>query len=847
MNSYISTIARCSKLSPALNRAGIWLLGCMMLGACATPARQGDGNGGSPYPLQMCRSEQEKNCVVGLFRDDQAIKTRDPQGFPKRYLELADPAVRAQHCAENPDVADASGKAKCEVRLKALSGYFNPEDKRPADDDLAVALEGGGSKTAPYSLGVLAGLNEMNLLQTQVRAISSISGGSYAASFLYNRIYDKYIQKEYPQADDYKQWFASCIPDYFIAKPYFQLLKQAAEDTQCGEYLNAADKANNEFRKAYRFQGHVWRNLDLLRGDSEGNLRVQKNWRLAEIGNIGLLTTETAATIPFQFVARTVFRWPLNSSPSKLAYKLGIERQYGYSPNDWRDAGSSDWAHLWNTLNDRRKHRTLSNLYRLEEALIKQRAGLRAPLWIIGTTAPGSVTLTHWIQAAARDPIRQQFEITTHRGFGSGTYGYARQFPDAPFDFMGRNPDGLPILDAVVASAAFFDDDQTQISKQPFRFFSGALQHFGNVTWFSEIRNFNVKDSARYVANLLPWPFYLMQTNKNNDTPYIHLQDGGNTDNSGIFPLLRRGYKKIIYAHGTEDKKARFAAICHLKNQLELDGSYFLTSDDLERIIEKRRMVNPYISKGRFKTYLDALCAAELDESDLLVFDQNPHREPDSHTPAVAKLYCARLADKKDFEPCEDIRKFDLTAAKAAALTGPNPARFDDDLFFNWDSNTKLHFKVYRGDSLDARQYEAPNDVTDLISTIIALVPGISPREIRQQMNDPQSDLAAWEALCTPNAAIQYCHGPDNQVLSTGFKPQIKQGLSCTALAHVIEDTCTSKESSKRPQFPQDSFVAVTLHNTYTSYAAYFDLGRHHVHRALHCVKFPQDCGPAHR
>jgi hypothetical protein len=61
--------------------------------------------------------------------------------------------------------------------------------------------------------------------------------------------------------------------------------------------------------------------------------------------------------------------------------------------------------------------------------------------------------------------------------------------------------------------------------------------------------------------------------------------------------------------------------------------------------------------------------------------------------------------------------------------------------------------------------------------------------------------------------------------------------LPCGALAHVLEDKCKSTEQDgvdiPRPRFPQDELVKLTLHIPYPAYAAYFDLGRAQVRRAL--------------
>lgn len=733
-----------------------------------------------------------------------------------------------------------------------MAAYFNPQKTRAAAQDFGVALEGGGSKAAPFALGTLAGLYELGLLQEPaehgVRAISSISGGSYAASYYYNRLFDR--DEGAPDAGEPADWFRSCIPGLFISQQRFEELRPQAEPSSCreGDPDLDPDRAESGFANQYRFLGHVWTNHDLLRASSRGGLDTDEQLRFAEYGNLLLLGSETLVTVPFQLLARTVFRWPLNSAPSKLAYKLGIERQYGYTPQDWTAAGRSDLAHMIETLR-RRRTRTLRHLAPLQ-------CPGRAPLWIIGTTAPGAISGVQWLAASPRDPLRQQFELTA-TAYGSGIYGYAMQSPDAPFDFLGRNPEGLPIMDAVVASAAFFDDDQTQISRQPFRFLAGVGQHFLNVTWFTELRNFNVGTGPRLVAKVLPWPLYLTTLQQNAKTPYIHLQDGGNSENTGILPLLRRGYRTIIYAHGTQDSDARWEAICHLKNQLELDGSYFVRSPALESLVAEHGASVPATGGRRFASYLDALCSSELDASDLATFDDNPKRPWPERIPAVAKLYCGRLGDRVErrtepdpnYPTCDEFAlHFGREPANAGAKPAEPPADARD-LFYRWPAGTAVSFQVYRGDTLAHLDGTPP--ATQLLSTILAIVPAISWPDVAGQLV-PRADRALpkdWNGWCKLTRAerqewrLAYCVGPDDRLLAQpGSSPAGGKALSCTALSHVLDDQCKGPEAARRPEFPQDDFVLQTLHTTYTSYAAYFDLARHQV-RSVLCANWPAEAG----
>ena len=199
-----------------------------MLEACATQGPNKSAYEHAPFPLNKCAGEAKTECVARIFSDDRAIPRRDPDAFPPHYLELFDPAMRASDCGLGGTTGEAP--RECEDRLKRVSDYFNPDGRVPTPGEFGVALEGGGSKAAPFALGTLAGLQELGLLGTQVGAISSISGGSYAASYYYNRLYDQQYRSE--DAGNPDDWFRSCIPDHFVVRASFATLR-GIESVNC--------------------------------------------------------------------------------------------------------------------------------------------------------------------------------------------------------------------------------------------------------------------------------------------------------------------------------------------------------------------------------------------------------------------------------------------------------------------------------------------------------------------------------------------------------------------------------------------------------------------------------------
>ena len=832
----------------------------VVLAACTSAPVQETQTDTGTYPLKRCKHADQRECVAPFFASDKQVERRIPEGFPRRYLELSDKQVREDECKDAGNEYE-----KCKQRLEQLNVYFDPLGP-PAADKIGVALEGGGNKSAPFSLGVLAGIDQKGLWD-RIGAIGSVSGGSYAASFYFNRMLDLYSGNPPTPAQverERRSWFASCIPDAFSSdgRQYFAKLQDASKFA-CGE----GRKPPYVFHKQFAYQRQVWMHPDVLRLANDIPGDIDEPLHADDVGNLLELLGMTTVTVPFQFVARTIFRWPINSSPSRLAYRLGLEREYSYSPRDWEDALTNSAVPVWReSLRYRRETRTLTAL--------AEKVADKAPNWIILSSAPGYIDGWAWAKPSPRDPMRQQFEITPN-GFGSGTYGYARAHPKAPFDWFGASPNGLPILDAVLASAAFFDDNQLLVTQQPWRLLGDATLQFGNVDWFSEVQNFNVPDNERTLSNSLVWPFYLTQTEKGPHTPYIHLQDGGNADNAGILALLRRGYRTVVYAHGTTDEKAQFAALCHLKNQLEFDGSYYIVSRDLQKAVdnlpvsraERHEMVKAAAAKGSFLNYLDQLCTEQIDTSDLAAFDDNERRDVDKRVRAVAKVLCGRIGEYDQwpdvgdypertqpdprYDPCDAYKRrfpwHSLTGVCHHCPGGGLPITFPvrRDLFYQ-ASMTPMRFHVCRGDALRlakaARAGQKPT-VYRPVSTVVAVVPAVAWDEVKSQIDDLPAGWIGqgWNALCSlPDEArktitMRACQAPDGSALPAGSVQA--PPLPCTALAHVLEDRCKRTDANGihvgPPEFPQDSLVRLTLHIPYTTYAAYFDLGRAQVGRAI--------------
>jgi hypothetical protein len=67
----------------------------------------------------------------------------------------------------------------------------------------------------------------------------------------------------------------------------------------------------------------------------------------------------------------------------------------------------------------------------------------------------------------------------------------------------------------------------------------------------------------------LPWPLYLFHHEAGNvNSLHIHLSDGGQNENLGVYALLRRGVRDIVVADGAEDTRYDLGDLCELGKQL---------------------------------------------------------------------------------------------------------------------------------------------------------------------------------------------------------------------------------------------------------------------------------------
>lgn len=506
-------------------------------------------------------------------------------------------------CLDIPDAA---------VRIEKCFALTHPDEAgaRP-HPTIGIALSGGGSRAAPYAMGVLQGLRETGIL-THADYISSVSGGSYAAFFLYSHLIANSTGSD-PFVGDADDWFRDCIPKKYgpLAAPDGRENGAELDRQICPDpYDSYSSELVDGHPDPYRYQNFIRGNQSLL----TGSCNYQETTISTPVGAYATLFAETLVQALPYFLANTLFDERLPISVSEAAYRHGIRDTYGSVPiildatYDHSKIKCRDKT-LATTLDDY----SLEGLRRVVDGpspalcLNDGDATCRShktPSWIINTTASSSgLVFDAWNDPRAPPKDRPEcidalkvinlryavFEISGY-AMGSDLYGYftVSRSPSLPrvFDYRRRtNLSAAPIsvLQATAASGGFLDPQQRSMDSAP-RTATASLMDMLGIVWGRDIGNYGYTkaeyDAMKGRHSVIPYPFYLGDYyRREGNSLYIHLSDGGQADNTGIYALLRRGVKTIIFADAGQDQGGTFTDLCALRKHLENGDVYGLKLD----------------------------------------------------------------------------------------------------------------------------------------------------------------------------------------------------------------------------------------------------------------------------
>ncbi|HEY0289392.1 MAG TPA: patatin-like phospholipase family protein [Pseudomonas sp.] len=453
------------------------------------------------------------------------------------------------------------------AHLKTLFPNERETALRPGSPQLGVALAGGGTKAAGFAMGVLQGLTTSELMP-KVDIISTVSGGGYAGYWYFSRIArdtreNTNGQKIY-DPNDTKRFFADCLPAKY--QKYASATYPSPPPCPAGNnYANYLGDESTRLQRAgldndpYRYQNYLRAYQDLfstgysLSGGYAFNYQptTADNQINGEIPEQLVLTT---GAMVLNILPNFIFDWEINVSPTRAAYAKGIARTYGATPPSCNGNGCRT---QWFTGNYIRKEGDIAKAKTLSfDDLRSAYEAKRAPLWIINTTAGEDRSV--FDKGKQKDIRFTSFEFTPY-GYGSGLYGY-----------RSGQLDGITPTEATVSAAAFFDDQQKTTSSPPVRNLFAALMKISTFSWGTSYRNPNIGDTSYYSHKFLPFPLYYGQRFKDtSQSSYIHLSDGGQSENLGVYALIRRGVPQIIIADHAQDRAGQMVDICRVKLQIK--------------------------------------------------------------------------------------------------------------------------------------------------------------------------------------------------------------------------------------------------------------------------------------
>ena len=541
------------------------------------------------------------------------------------------------------------GLSNFAIALENGTGKCRPllTDARKNANSLAVTLAGGGTKASSFSMGVLAALASEKLAASgapgqdsralwQTDLISTVSGGSYAGYFLYSRL----IHLMPPQAgcrndappaatvgrhgETVRGYFADCIPasllEQFDCPEEVKEIEARRRGTQpeqvfCPPYANAVRDADTDagiekLKRARRYwdqtrpetlhQQFLRCHQDVLDWDScefDISSNAEDVDQIRGLGSGAALALVTGVSLPAAWTANFLFDWPVNLSPSRVAYRDGIGMTFGLRPKGARAIlGTTGWAVNVDAVSGAKfaDNRLIPDPDRLDFASLKALtcgSPNDPPRWVINATAAPSRHLLGWLSQNDIDFDRHIFRM-------SGDQQCAGSVGPIPVDHRTlwdqEEPDRnlSPLLTAVNASAAFFDSNQQSLG-QPWRLFAGVSLQAGNLNWGIDLINMDENHQRRTskarerLHEAAPFPVYLAEAAtadaSGNAPVFVRLVAGGSSDNLGAYCPIVEGVKDIIVSDHAQDKNGAMADLCYLHNELLLRRGLHLHIPGLEQ------------------------------------------------------------------------------------------------------------------------------------------------------------------------------------------------------------------------------------------------------------------------
>jgi hypothetical protein len=438
---------------------------------------------------------------------------------------------------------------------------------------VGLALAGGGTKAANFSIGVLQGLTETGVME-RVDVISTVSGGGYGALWYFSRLLNPEGNPQtasVPLSSGFlaSKFFQDCLPikyvEYYADSANISSVgsRESYSSTNpiwsgCPRSATNYDvNSNSRFHSdPVRYQNHLRGYQDLFGSNAPFRYNETTRKKLQVYLDYAGLSALTLGAMAINVVPNLVFDWEIPLSPSRRRYEAGIVRTFGATPHncnklsvacseDTRPLGDEAWVR-----ND------------LTFSLLRQQYEKGAvPLWVINATAGENRS---WLYFDGT-PEQKRFQLTAFEfspyGSGSGLFRYST-----------NQLDDLRPWQAVTSSAAFLDSQQ-KVLKKWLAIANPALK-LTTLDWGRSVPNPHISLAENIFHKLLPFPLYLLHGRAGDsadDFVNIRLSDGGQSENLGVYALVQRKLEDVIVSDHSADRSGSMADLCRLKYGLLRD------------------------------------------------------------------------------------------------------------------------------------------------------------------------------------------------------------------------------------------------------------------------------------
>lgn len=576
-------VLNCLRAAATWMRRTLIIFAPFLLVACVNSYPKSETAGAITYPLPECERPAmelagKQAAQSGVMSGNGAVLCRTK--LMERPLETAETETESDENRRDAEEAFSPNE-------KALRGFVEGPFKKSDKPVFGLALSGGGTKAASFSVGVMAGLADYGLLDA-ADYISTVSGGGYAAYFYYtHRLFPIVRQgsREVPTNADLYRDCVDMAPDWLL---HPKVIDQIKTVNHCNRLNLVSAKTASATQKAelIKYQAFLKCSQDVMRPGACNVATTRWNSGISKASAVG-----TIATAPASWIANILFDWGYTTSPSAITYRDGIGIGYGATvknaaslrdPN-WGDALCNESASTSIALDC--MHNTIDpdplpmTFEELKTGLLKmnQDPATRLPFWIINAAAPGYRSSYGWLVKTREDMKNSDMFEMTAVSHGSGRYGYV----SAPVSIYD-----MSVLHAVAASAAFFDSSQLVVRNPVLKAGAGILQQVFNLNWGYDIPNYNVSTKRRTIHRMLPAGLYYADgkiasmfaddrdvpgADERNKPAFIRIIDGGNAENLGVYSLIKRGTPNIMISDAAQDISGMFEDICGLKNRLRYD------------------------------------------------------------------------------------------------------------------------------------------------------------------------------------------------------------------------------------------------------------------------------------